>query len=361
MVAVHRRPHALLQSLIAADPVERPAAAEVVRGVRHFRCRRRLLKMVWALSAASAAIVWLGFSLAFIWHGKVHAEAGVAGLANSLNNCETTAEALKRQGAMAERRSAVLESSLTSSAHTIEQRDRRITELEHTLKELGKLPGPSPPPVVETAPSVSGAEILAKASNKWVELVSDDHRTWDSMGSLIQDQKLDDKKETDERVRSKLKEWRTRFEERKTKPWWIGARDVTPDIEKGSHPQSVRIEVIGHDRSEVIDFPVYQGEKGSPHDLYSFDWKPGDKIRVSIYGPSRKLLGVNYWWAPELAAETLSGPVTLWQLNKHRVEIKDSGTAVEFEIEDCPGPPPQHRIDPKKTVEAIGSQLSEGK
>jgi serine/threonine protein kinase len=338
----HERQYRLFQSLIASEPDERPTAAEVIKRARHAQCRRRALWMLRGLLVAGTLILLLGVAAAVVWYGKSAAEERAAVLAGSVATLQGTVDDLKRRNA-----------DLQGTADDLK---RRNAELEANSKApITPLPTKPQPPSPTSPPSSrsSDVDILSRATERWIELANDDRRTWESMSSLIQDLKPDEDKEVAEKIRSKLKEWRTHFEERKTKPWWIRARNVAPDVDNASHAHSVRLEIVAADSSATRDFPV------SPDSWYAFDWKPGDKIRVTVYGPPRTL-----WWAPVFGAETLSGPVVLWQLNKHRVENKDLGVTVEFEIEDCPGPAgpkSERRLDPEDMGKAFSSQLSGGK
>jgi hypothetical protein len=80
--------------------------------------------------------------------------------------------------------------------------------------------------------------------------------------------------------------------------------------------------------------------KDDAHGRLSFDWRPGESIELIVEG-ERGLFNRGVLLArPNLIDRLFDGPLAIWSLDQPgRVVSDDGNVALQFRIENCPGPP----------------------
>lgn len=186
---------------------------------------------------------------------------------------------------------------------------------------------------------------LNAARKVWQDWAYDDNLAWDAIEKLIDDPKFDAS------TQEILKAWHRELLGRSTKPFvlqlksgkapegWRITREVGVKGKKGWSYTSV------HDWGKPTEHKYTSGDASHQK---SFQWDPGSEIGICLYGEFR--LATGFTKRPLHLEQYFRGPLALWRLHDTSF-VEQDGFRLEFEINDCPGPPPERLL--KRTMDAL--------
>jgi hypothetical protein len=304
----------LLLELISAEATSRPrSAAEVVKRVReaeHERMRRKQRAVIVAVAiCAIIALACLGGCIA-----QMAADRNFA-LAQAVN-------------------ANIQVSDLRSEL------DRR-----KPIPPAVPIPGPAP-------------DQEQKAAATWKQYADENaDPSFDRMGQALEhDKSLQGNAE----ARRIVLAWHADFVKSTGRLWTLRVLDRSK-CDDGSNCISDVDVLVGDKR---IECPFGDDPKTWSAD---FNWSVGEPIKIELYDRSES----KGWWpftgpTPKWefkGAKPFRGPVPLWLLKRRKIYAGDGNAWVDVEIEGCPGPAAgqQSEIDPKRAVNALNLQISNGK
>jgi serine/threonine protein kinase len=229
------------------------------------------------------------------------------------------------------------------------------TRKENELRDLRKKPGGK----AAMAPAErKKADPVKIASWKWDQLMGLESLNWTNLKSLIQNDAL-----LQEEVRKQLEQWCQDFEdypkrEENQGSWWL--RPVSGTAAGKDKMRQIDI-YVGEKlvRSLSAEAWTDEGDKLTPASSHwiSIPWEPGASVRIEVYGG--RSLTVR---RSSLAKTTFGGPAALWGLQRHKTVGSKDGDSVDFEVYQCPGPPPDkiHALG-KAMLQELHDVLPSGK